>query len=161
MKQVSFLGAVLTLFSLEHFLDEGLSEDVVLDLKATWEHHLEHSKVTYNYPPPRPKPAINRPSLHGGSGDLAEVDLIGSAEHVVAAPSQEEAEKGDEDITSEDDEPNTLDPEALFDTENILVCQYEKIVKAKNKWKLLLKSGIMTVNEKDYVFQKCGGDANW
>uniref|UniRef100_A0A8C6KHI1 General transcription factor IIA, 1 n=1 Tax=Nothobranchius furzeri TaxID=105023 RepID=A0A8C6KHI1_NOTFU len=49
----------------------------------------------------------------------------------------------------------------LFDTENVVVCQYDKIHRSKNKWKFHLKDGIMNLNGRDYVFSKAIGDAEW
>jgi len=66
----------------------------------------------------------------------------------------------DEPLCSEDD---NSDEEAtdLFDTENVVVCQYDKITRAKNKWKFHLKDGIMNLNGRDYVFQRAHGEAEW
>ena len=37
----------------------------------------------------------------------------------------------------------------LFDTENVVVCQYDKICRARNKWKLQLKvNGLNIINVK-------------
>ena len=67
----------------------------------------------------------------------------------------------------------------------MVVCQYDKITRARNKWKFHLKvlltqltliqcvlitsmkfkilpqDGIMNLNGKDYVFQRANGDAEW
>lgn len=66
----------------------------------------------------------------------------------------------EEPLCSEDD---NSDEEAtdLFDTENVVVCQYDKITRAKNKWKFHLKDGIMNLNGRDYVFQRAHGEAEW
>ena len=36
----------------------------------------------------------------------------------------------------------TLFEGELFDTSNIVVCQYDRISKARNKWKFNLKNGV-------------------
>ena len=156
---------------LEFFLDEGVPEDVLLDLKATWEHHVDSSKVTNNHPSQQPKPLRNGNARDEdeeqgpGDGDSVndekeEKNVTGDDNgKVFARPGHNESEE----ITSEDDEPGAVDTNVLMDTENVLVCQFDKIQKVKgtNKFKLQLKAGIMTVNEKDYVFQRCNGDADW
>jgi transcription initiation factor TFIIA large subunit len=43
----------------------------------------------------------------------------------------------------------------------VVVCQYEKITRARNKWKFHLKDGIMNLNGRDYVFQRANGEAEW
>ncbi|KAJ8309152.1 hypothetical protein KUTeg_014026 [Tegillarca granosa] len=65
-----------------------------------------------------------------------------------------------EPLNSEDD-ISDADPSELFDTDNVVVCQYDKINRNKAKWKFHLKDGIMNLNGKDYVFQKATGDADW
>lgn len=72
----------------------------------------------------------------------------------------EEGGPEEEPLNSEDDVTDD-DPTDLFDTENVVVCQYDKITRSRNKWKFHLKDGIMHLNGEDYVFQKANGDAEW
>ncbi|PSN47897.1 hypothetical protein C0J52_03380 [Blattella germanica] len=65
-----------------------------------------------------------------------------------------------EPLNSEDDVSDD-DPTDLFDTDNVVVCQYDKITRSRNKWKFHLKDGIMNLSGKDYIFQKANGDAEW
>ncbi|XP_022238332.1 transcription initiation factor IIA subunit 1-like isoform X2 [Limulus polyphemus] len=65
-----------------------------------------------------------------------------------------------EPLNSEDDVSDE-DPSELFETDNVVVCQYDKISKSRNRWKFQLKDGIMNLRGKDYVFQKAVGDAEW
>uniref|UniRef100_A0A182VYK4 Transcription initiation factor IIA subunit 1 n=1 Tax=Anopheles minimus TaxID=112268 RepID=A0A182VYK4_9DIPT len=66
----------------------------------------------------------------------------------------------EEPLNSEDDVTDE-DASDLFDTDNVVVCQYDKITRSRNKWKFYLKDGIMHIGGKDYVFQKSNGDAEW
>lgn len=66
----------------------------------------------------------------------------------------------EEPLNSEDDVTDE-DASDLFDTDNVIVCQYDKITRSRNKWKFYLKDGIMNIGGKDYVFQKSNGDAEW
>ncbi|XP_062375610.1 TFIIA-alpha and beta-like factor [Sardina pilchardus] len=59
------------------------------------------------------------------------------------------------DDVSEQDIPD------LFDTENVIVCQYEKIHRSKNRWKFNLRDGVMCYGGKDYVFSRAIGEAEW
>lgn len=69
--------------------------------------------------------------------------------------------RDDEDpLNSEDDVSNDESSE-MFETDNVVVCQYDKITRNRNKWKFHLKDGIMNINGRDYVFQKAVGDAEW
>lgn len=80
----------------------------------------------------------------------------------------EEEEKTNVDENDEEDEGEPLGSEddieddgILFDTENVIVCQFDKISRQRTKWKFHLRDGIMSLNGKDYVFQKALGDAEW
>ncbi|KAK3580776.1 hypothetical protein CHS0354_023072 [Potamilus streckersoni] len=73
---------------------------------------------------------------------------------------QEEQGEEEEPLNSEDD-VSEEDPSELFDTDNVVVCQFEKVSRNKNKWKFTLKDGIMNLNGRDYVFQKGSGEADW
>jgi len=66
----------------------------------------------------------------------------------------------EEPLNSEDDVSDE-DPSELFEVDNVVVCQYDKITRSRNKWKFHLKDGIMNLKGKDYVFQKANGDAEW
>lgn len=72
-----------------------------------------------------------------------------------------EDEGGEEEPLNSEDDVSDDDPTDLFDTDNIVVCQYDKIIRNRNKWKFYLKDGIMNLNGLDYVFQKANGDAEW
>ncbi|XP_066258158.1 transcription initiation factor IIA subunit 1-like [Euwallacea similis] len=72
-----------------------------------------------------------------------------------------EEEGGEEEPLNSEDDVSDDDPSDLFDTDNIVVCQYDKIIRNRNKWKFYLKDGIMNLNGVDYVFQKANGDAEW
>lgn len=60
-----------------------------------------------------------------------------------------------------DDDIQEEDPTDVFDTENIVVCQFEKIKRARNLWKLYLKNGVMNLNGRDYVFKQASGEVQW
>ena len=68
----------------------------------------------------------------------------------------------------------------LFDTENVVVCQYDKISRNRNKWKFHLKvsparalivfhlsqlniyqNGVMKLEGRDFVFGKAHGEVDW
>ncbi|KAJ2498136.1 transcription factor IIA subunit alpha [Coemansia sp. RSA 1972] len=45
--------------------------------------------------------------------------------------------------------------------EHMVLCQYDKVTRSKNKWKCVLRDGIMLINGRDYLFQKANGDFEW
>lgn len=73
----------------------------------------------------------------------------------------DEADLDEEDPLNSDDDVSDDDPTDLFDTDNVVVCQFDKITRTRNKWKFHLKDGIMNLRGRDYVFQKATGDAEW
>ncbi|KAL4641221.1 stonin-1 [Arapaima gigas] len=80
--------------------------------------------------------------------DAAEDDVMPEEEEV-----RDPLNSGDD--VSEQDIPD------LFDTDNVVVCQYDKIHRSKNRWKFYLKDGVMCFGGKDYVFSKAVGEAEW
>lgn len=74
----------------------------------------------------------------------------------------EENEGGaEEEPLNSGDDVSEEDPTDMFDTDNVVVCQYDKITRSRNKWKFYLKDGIMNLSGKDFVFLKANGDAEW
>ncbi|NWV66862.1 TF2AY factor, partial [Malurus elegans] len=67
----------------------------------------------------------------------------------------------EEDPLNSGDDVSEQDIADLFDTDNVIVCQYDKIHRTKNKWKFFLKDGVMSIEGKDHVFAKAMGDAEW
>ncbi|KAM4522719.1 transcription initiation factor IIA subunit 1 [Odontesthes bonariensis] len=102
-----------------------------------------------------------------GAGDTSSEDDEDEEEEYDEDDEEEKDKDGGEDgqveeepLNSGDDVSDAEDQE-LFDTENVVVCQYDKIHRSKNKWKFHLKDGIMNLNGRDYVFSKTIGDAEW
>ena len=48
-----------------------------------------------------------------------------------------------------------------FFLDNVVICQFDKIQRVRNKWRFNLKDGIMNLNGKDYVFQRASGESDW
>lgn len=38
---------------------------------------------------------------------------------------------------------------------------FSQITRTKNKWRFTLKSGVMSIEGRDYVFSKATGEADW
>ncbi|XP_070696548.1 TFIIA-alpha and beta-like factor [Pempheris klunzingeri] len=73
----------------------------------------------------------------------------------------EELAVEDEDPLNSGDDVIEQDIPDLFDTDNVIVCQYDKIHRSKNRWKFHLKDGVMCYGGRDYVFSKAVGEAEW
>ncbi|KAI8997438.1 transcription factor IIA, alpha/beta subunit [Pilobolus umbonatus] len=59
---------------------------------------------------------------------------------------------------TDDDNDNGVGGEEI---EHIILCLYDKVSRTKNKWKCVLKDGIMLVNGRDYLFHRANGDFEW
>ncbi|KAI8141225.1 transcription factor IIA, alpha/beta subunit [Fennellomyces sp. T-0311] len=70
---------------------------------------------------------------------------------------------GDDDINSDLDDSDDADDDADGgeEIEHIILCLYDKVTRTKNKWKCVLKDGIMLVNGRDYLFHRASGDFEW
>ncbi|XP_021246342.1 TFIIA-alpha and beta-like factor isoform X2 [Numida meleagris] len=95
--------------------------------------------------------------------DDEEVDSISNSESSSSSCDNEDPQTDivEEDPLNSDDDVSDLDIADLFDTNNVIVCQYDKIHRSKNKWKFFLKDGVMSFGGKEYVFAKAIGDAEW
>ncbi|RYP61374.1 hypothetical protein DL771_010161 [Monosporascus sp. 5C6A] len=73
-------------------------------------------------------------------------------------------ESEDEDAINsdlDDSEDNIDDDDEDEDGGQIMLCMYDKVQRVKNKWKCVLKDGVLSVNGKDYVFHKATGEYEW
>ncbi|XP_068198995.1 transcription initiation factor IIA subunit 1 isoform X2 [Antennarius striatus] len=121
-------------------------------------------------PQPQAQPQAQQPPMMlqvDGTGDTSSEDEEDEEEEYDEDDEEEKDKDGGEDgqvdeepLNSGDDVSDGEDQE-IFDTENVVVCQYDKIHRSKNKWKFHLKDGIMNLNGRDYVFSKASGDAEW
>ncbi|KAI1465498.1 transcription factor IIA, alpha/beta subunit [Daldinia caldariorum] len=76
---------------------------------------------------------------------------------------KDEASDDADAINSDLDDPddNIEDDDDDEDGGQIMLCMYDKVQRVKNKWKCVLKDGVLSVNGKDYVFHKATGEYEW
>ncbi|KAE8280506.1 TFIIA-alpha and beta-like factor General transcription factor II A, 1-like factor [Larimichthys crocea] len=89
-------------------------------------------------------------------GDESSISSSSDSEGVDELANVEE-----EDPLNSGDDVIEQDIPDLFDTDNVIVCQYDKIHRSKNRWKFHLKDGVMCYGGRDYVFSKAVGEAEW
>lgn len=98
--------------------------------------------------------------LDGANDDTSDED----EELSYSDPDEEEEAQDsavDDDPLNSNDDESDEDPADVFDSDNVVVCQYDKIARSKNRWKFHLKDGIMNLHGKDYIFHKVMGDSEW
>jgi len=82
---------------------------------------------------------------------------------------EEDEEANEEEELGSDDDDDDDEDDAANSTHNLILCQYEKVNRTKNKWKAALKFGVMTlaindsgrVRKQDFVFKKGNADMNF
>ncbi|KAI0804351.1 transcription factor IIA, alpha/beta subunit [Xylaria sp. FL0064] len=76
---------------------------------------------------------------------------------------EDDLEDDEDAINSDLDDPDDNVEENEDDEEGgqIMLCMYDKVQRVKNKWKCVLKDGVLNVNGKDYVFHKATGEYEW
>ncbi|KAI9135888.1 transcription factor IIA, alpha/beta subunit [Paraphysoderma sedebokerense] len=94
---------------------------------------------------------LNQRSSSSSTSKISQVD--GSQDEDGNETHDEDAINSDLDDSDEDDDEN-----ADSETTNMMLCQYEKVTRTKNKWKCVLKDGIININGVDYLFNKANGD---
>ncbi|KAJ6517569.1 transcription factor IIA alpha/beta subunit [Mycena vulgaris] len=137
--------------------------------------------AAYALPPLPGPPALSFPSLpglyrlpqtDGPSASESEEEEDGYAAPRSAHPSlplppakkDDDGDKDDEAINSDLDDSDTEneeDPEDAGPETDIVFCTYDKVARVKNKWKCVLKDGMIHTNGKDYLFQRCTGEFEW
>ncbi|GAA5839869.1 hypothetical protein JCM3766R1_004706 [Sporobolomyces carnicolor] len=162
----------------------GVEEAVLQELLRLWELKLAQSRVAdfanddrmgpvaQQFPPLTPEQvALNQQLvLQRQKDDEAAAAKIKKEEKM----KQQEAGQGggdDEDAINSDldssedelDEEQELAGQGAGDDQggDIVIALYEKVQRVKNKWKVTLKDGLISVNGKDYLFSKCNGEFEW
>ncbi|TBU31637.1 transcription factor IIA, alpha/beta subunit [Dichomitus squalens] len=96
-----------------------------------------------NYAPRASHPSLPQPSLNSSPAKVDDSEAINS-----------DLDDSDSDNEQEGIEGGTADTDIVF-------CTYDKVARVKNKWKCVLKDGMIHVNGKDYLFAKCTGEFEW
>ncbi|KAI1378785.1 transcription factor IIA, alpha/beta subunit [Hypoxylon crocopeplum] len=122
--------------------------------------------------------AANAKAMEGG-GLMVPLKRIGKGKaishHLTAPPGglsqfdgaddgiKDEVSEDEDAINSDLDDPddNLEDEDEDDDGGQIMLCMYDKVQRVKNKWKCVLKDGVLSVNGKDYVFHKATGEYEW
>jgi len=69
----------------------------------------------------------------------------------------------DKDNVAEEEKEDNLsdvssDKEEDEDCQDVLISQFEKVSRTKNKWKCQLKDGIINIDGRDYLFHRASGE---
>ncbi|KIY70647.1 hypothetical protein CYLTODRAFT_419602 [Cylindrobasidium torrendii FP15055 ss-10] len=120
-------------------------------------------------PPAQPQrqiPQVDGPSDDSDDSDDQPTFAPHSNHPSLPKPSQpststQESDAINSDLDDSDTENEADNEDAGGADSDIVFCTYDKVARVKNKWKLTLKDGMIHVNGKDYLFQKCSGELEW
>ena len=59
------------------------------------------------------------------------------------------------------DDDSDDDAAMAVESEDLVLCQFEKVAHLKDRWKVVLKDGIIRVNKRDFVFSRAAGEFEW
>jgi transcription initiation factor TFIIA large subunit len=65
------------------------------------------------------------------------------------------------DLDDTDDDDNGDQDDDDVEGGSKVLCTYDRVQRVKNKWKCVLKDGMVHINGKDYLFSKCTGEFEW
>ncbi|KAK8064822.1 hypothetical protein PG994_007460 [Apiospora phragmitis] len=93
-------------------------------------------------------------------GSIQQISSAGSGpSRFDGGDDEEDDEAINSDLDDSDDNGDEEDDDE--DGGQIMLCMYDKVQRVKNKWKCVLKDGVLSVNGKDYVFHKATGEYEW
>ncbi|GAA5936569.1 uncharacterized protein JCM15063_001924 [Sporobolomyces koalae] len=154
----------------------GVEEAVLQELLRLWELKLAQSRVAdfstdermgpvaKQFPPLTPEQVALHQQLLQQQQQVASSKPQGNVkkengdDKAGAKGDDEDAINSDLD-SSEDELDEDAEAAAGGDDQggDIVIALYEKVQRVKNKWKVTLKDGLISVNGKEYVFSKCNG----
>ncbi len=137
----------------------GLKQDPHLPMP---QHHQQQPPQQQQQQPQQPSFAyFGQIPQHDGEDDPG---AAGGSGEGGAGPSGDgeagaggEAPEGDE-VLSEDEHDDNDDEEEV---ENLLIGQFDKVNKMKNRWKVSMKDCVFHINGRDFLFKKCTAEFFW
>ncbi|KAK7016331.1 transcription factor IIA alpha/beta subunit [Favolaschia claudopus] len=119
-------------------------------------------------------PQTDGPSVSEDDDDLEPVSVptrigqlsgapVGKGELAAGEGLSKDAEQigSDLDDDSDDSENDAEEGEEAQSEIDMVFCTYDKVARVKNKWKCVLKDGMIHAGGKDYLFQRCTGEFEW
>ncbi|VAI37987.1 unnamed protein product [Triticum turgidum subsp. durum] len=110
----------------------------------------------------QPRPLTTKDFLMMSSGKRKRDEYPSAASFVPQQDgcADQVAGDGDDDeppLNEDDDDDDDIDDD-FDDTQHLVLAQFDKITRTKNRWKCTLKGGIMHLNGRDVLFSKASGE---
>jgi len=107
----------------------------------------------------RARAAAQQGTAEAGPSTVSQLDGVYD-EDEKPVKDEEDADAINSDLDSDEDRTGNLDEDDDEFGDSIL-CTYDKVQRVKNKWKCVLKDGVMSINKKEWVFHKGTGEFEW
>jgi len=151
------------------FESEGVDESVLFELQRLWEGRLAASGALGGVPPTQGtgyevpsytrqhlSPAVVPPVAPAVPKVEPKPEVKEAAPASAPAPAAAATEAkadGEEEIDELDDSDLDISEEEI-ETDDILICQYDKVRRVKTKWSCVFRDGLLHVNGQDHVFHE-------
>ncbi|KAJ8502426.1 hypothetical protein ONZ45_g11778 [Pleurotus djamor] len=125
------------------------------------------AQATAAQPPPPRIPQTDGPSESSDDSPSPPQSYAPRSSHPsLPQPSASQSSAADSeainsDLDDSDTEPEDDGDEGTAGDTDIVFCTYDKVARVKNKWKCILKDGMIHINGKDYLFARCTGEFEW
>ncbi|GAA6034490.1 hypothetical protein JCM8097_005355 [Rhodosporidiobolus ruineniae] len=145
----------------------GVEEAVLQELLRLWELKLAQSRAADFTQDDRMAPVARQfpPLKHGEvpvkHEDNKDVKKEKNGDKVKGEGEDDDPDAINSDLDDEDDLDEDEDADGAEQGGDIVIALYEKVQRVKNKWKVTLKDGLVSVNGKEYLFAKCNGEFEW
>ncbi|CDS38219.1 tfiia large subunit [Echinococcus multilocularis] len=139
----------------KHKMPTSVASAERLDLKTGAGGEDDHIPDLPPSPPLSPQTPFNNGDAKGsgGTGDMEGTEGKGTGLGAEEEGEEEPLNSGD-DVTDEE-----LD--SLFESDNLVVCQYEKVSHSRSKWRFWMRDGIMKIRGREHLFQKLFAEVDW
>ncbi|BGP17104.1 hypothetical protein JCM10213_003883 [Rhodosporidiobolus nylandii] len=146
----------------------GVEEAVLQELLRLWELKLAQSRAA-DFTGDERMREVARGFLPRGPGEGVQVaapvkkekDTKPKKEGSGAADGGDDEDAINSDLDDDDELDEEDDAEGAAEGGDLVIALYEKVQRVKNKWKVTLKDGLVSVNGKEYLFAKCQGEFEW
>lgn len=85
----------------------------------------------------------------------------GTADEETSGGKDEDEEKTEDAQSGEELSADESDEEEESDISNIVLAQFEKVTRSRNKWKCTLKDGVMHIDGREYLFSTAFGEMHF
>lgn len=98
-------------------------------------------------------------NLDSTVADDGNIEAKDQEQHALNDVASSKVSEDEEPLNDNDDDPDDLDQTSEDPkTDDLVLAQFEKVSRTKNRWKCILKDGVMHLNNKDILFSKATGE---